>query len=75
MKTTPKEEQVGTRLVTNFSYLAGAMTPVARSNQNTNWEKVRKTCVNFLDSGKDGIVQDMKELEEIATRKVAEKDD
>lgn len=75
MKTTPKEEQVGARLVTNFSNLAGEMTPVARSNQNTNWEKVRKTCVNFLDSGKDGIVQDMKELEEIATRKAVMNND
>ncbi|HJA46394.1 MAG TPA: hypothetical protein H9792_01335 [Candidatus Limosilactobacillus excrementigallinarum] len=72
MKTTPKEEQIGVRLLANFSVLTGVVENVTSPDQTTNWEALRETCVKFLDSGKDGIVQDMKELESIATRKVAE---
>lgn len=66
-----KEQQVAQRLSDNFGAHYRMMQRVA-NNDRVNWEAVRKMAVTFLDTGKVGMVEDMKEIEEIATRKVEE---
>lgn len=70
-----KEEQIALRLLNNFSTLTGVMKLIASDDRKTNWEAVRKTCVNYIDRENHGILEDMKELEEIATRKAVMNND
>lgn len=70
-----KEEQIALRLLNNFSTLTGVMKLIASDDRKTNWEAVRKTCVNYIDRESHGILEDMKELEEIATRKAVMNND
>lgn len=72
MKTFPKEEQVASRLFGIFTSYRAVMETVIVPNQEPDWELLRKHCSSMLDNGIPGIIEDVKELEEIATRKVAE---
>ena len=66
-----KEQQVAQRLSNNFGAHYRMMQRIVH-NDRVNWETVRKTAVTFLDTGVAGMIEDMKEIEEIATRKVEE---
>lgn len=65
-----KEQQIAVRLSGNFSYYRGIMNLIASGNPD--WESVRKSLVRFLDTGNRGMIDDIKELEEIVTRKAQE---
>lgn len=75
MKTFPKEKQVASRLFGIFTSYRAVMETVTVPNQEPDWELLRKHCSNMLDNGFPGIIQDVKKLEEIATRKAEERND
>lgn len=75
MKTTPKEEQIASRLFSIFISYRAVMETVIVPNQEPDWELLRKHCSSMLDNGIPGIIEDVKELEEIATRKAEERND
>lgn len=68
-----KEQQVAQRLSNNFGDHYRMMQRVANDDP-VDWEDVRRKAVVFLDTGVAGMTEDMKEIEEIATRKVEEQE-